>query len=145
MSDVPQNLVEECQNLIQKADRALAAARRNLDAGDYDFASARAYYAVYYAVKAALLSQEYTSSRHSGNIAGFNRLFLKPGIFPKRYSKLIDQLFNERQIADYESGLSISEEDADADLAAAHELVEAIRSHLSGKDLLPSAPGQTVM
>lgn len=56
MSDVPENLAEECQNLIQKADRALVAARRNRDAGDYDFASARAYYAVYYAVKAALLS-----------------------------------------------------------------------------------------
>ena len=137
MSELAANLTEECLRLIKKADRSLVAARRNCDAGDYDFASSRAYYALYYAIKAALLSERVTSSKHSGNISEFNRLFLKPGIFPKKYSKLVDRLFNERQIADYESGLSISAEDGRADLAAAGEIVEAIRSYLLGKDLLP--------
>ena len=137
MSELPANLTEECRNLIQKADRSLTAAQRNHDAGDHDFASSRAYYATYYAINAALLSENVTSSKHSGNISEFNRLFLKPGTFPKEYGKLINRLFSDRQIADYESGLSISTAEARADIAAAREIVEAIRSYLSGKGLLP--------
>ncbi len=139
MSEPAVNLTEECLNLIQKADRSLAAAQRNYDAGDYDFASSRAYYAAYYAISAALLSEKVTSSKHSGNISEFNRLFLKPGIFPKKYSKLVHRLFSDRQIADYESGLSISMAEGQADIAMAAEILEAIRSYLSGKGLLPGA------
>ncbi len=140
MSEPAVNLIEECLNLIQKADRSLSAAQRNRDAGDYDFASSRAYYAAYYAINAVLLSEKVTSSKHSGNISEFNRLFLKRGVFPKEYGKMVNRLFSDRQIADYESGLSISQAEARADIAAAREIVEAIRSYLSGKDLLPGPP-----
>lgn len=41
----------EVRELVGKAERSLAAARRLLEAGDYDFAVSRAYYAMFYVAR----------------------------------------------------------------------------------------------
>jgi uncharacterized protein (UPF0332 family) len=56
---------------MRRAERSLRSARNLLDDGDHDFAISRAYYAMFYAATAALLSQNIKRSKHSGVIAAF--------------------------------------------------------------------------
>lgn len=59
--------------MLNKATRALSSAQRQLEAEDYDFASSRAYYAVFYSLEAILLTKGLSFSKHSGAINAFNR------------------------------------------------------------------------
>ena len=43
--DEREELKGQLQRMIRKAQRSLAAAKRHIEEGDYDFASSRAYYA----------------------------------------------------------------------------------------------------
>lgn len=85
-----------------ESNRSINTAKRNLEEGDYDFASSRAYYAAFYAFQAILLSKNLSFSKHSGVISAFNQYFVKTMLFPKHFSKLISRLFRERQIGDYD-------------------------------------------
>lgn len=114
-----QLLKDQLRTMISKARRSLAAAKRQIEDGDYDFASSRAYYAAFYAIEAVLLTKNLALSKHSAVISAFNRHFLKPAIFPKEFSKLITRLFRERQLGDYEFDLSIGEDEANEDVQSA--------------------------
>jgi uncharacterized protein (UPF0332 family) len=129
--DEREELKEQLQWMIQKASRSLSAAKRHIRDGDYDFASSRAYYAAYYAVEAVLLTKHLAFSKHSAAIGAFNRQFVKTGIFPKDFSKLISRLFRERQTGDYEFDLSIEENDAREDIQIAESILEAIITYLT--------------
>lgn len=76
-------LKDQLQTMIKKAQRSLAAAKRQIEEGDYDFASSRAYYAAFYVMEAILLTKELVFSKHSGVIGAFNQYFIKAAIFPK--------------------------------------------------------------
>ena len=95
-------LKSQLNEMMRKANRALVAARAHVKAGDYDFASSRAYYAAFYSMEAALLERGLVFSKHSGVMAGFAQNLIKTGVFPKDFSKRIARLFRERQIGDYE-------------------------------------------
>lgn len=123
-------LAAELRRICSKADRALAAASEHIEAGDYDFAASRAYYAVFYSLEAVLLTQSLVFSKHSGVIAEFNRRFVKTAIFPREFSKKIARLFRERQVGDYEFDLSVSQEDAAQGIQDAQTVVSAVRQYL---------------
>jgi uncharacterized protein (UPF0332 family) len=123
-------LVAQLRQICGKADRALAAASEHIEAGDYDFAVSRAYYAVFYSLEAALLTRGLVFPKHSGVIAGFNQHFVRAGVFPREFSKMIASLFRERQIGDYEFDVSVSREDAIQGMRDAQTLVAAAREYL---------------
>lgn len=72
---------EEIVALMRRAERSLRSTRNLLDDGDHDFAISRAYYAMFYAAIAALLSQDIKRSKHSGVIAAFAQHLVKSGHF----------------------------------------------------------------
>src|SRR3990172_3904138 len=102
--------------MMNKAFRSLKAANQHMATQDYDFASSRAYYAVFYAIEALLLTKNLPFSKHGNVIGAFNKHFIKTSIFPKEYSKWIARLFRERQTGDYEFEFVISEDDANKDI-----------------------------
>ena len=124
------SLQEQLALIMKKADRSLVAAWRNFDAGDYDFASSRAYYAAFYAVQAVLVTKELSYSKHSAVISAFNHHFVKTGRFPKELGKLLARLFRQRQLGDYAFDLAIPKEDAKKDLNAAEMLIKTIETYL---------------
>lgn len=125
-----QQLRDQLQLMIGKAFRSIAAAHRNVQEGDYDFASSRAYYAAFYAMEAVLLTKELSYSKHAGVISAFNQHFVKTDIFPKEFSKSISRLFRERQTGDYDFDLSIDEKDAKEDARIAEKIVNTIIQYL---------------
>ena len=123
-------LSDQLQLMIGKAFRSIAAARRNIEEGDYDFSSSRSYYAAFYAIEAVLLTKKLSFSKHAGVISAFNQHFVKTDIFPKEFSRSISRLFRERQTGDYDFHLSIDEKDAKEDVRTAEKIVNAIAQYL---------------
>ena len=130
-------LKDQLQTMIRKAHRSLAAAKRQIEEGDYDFASSRAYYAAFYAMEAILLTKKLVFSKHGGVIGAFNQHFIRTGIFPKEFSKLITHLFRERQIGDYEFDLAaIGEDEAREDLGISQSIIECIIIYLTKEEFM---------
>jgi len=131
-----ESLKVQLQPMLQKASRSIAAARKHIEEGDYDFASSRAYYAVFYALEAILLTKGLTFSKHSAVIAAFNQHFVKTGVFPKEFSRFISRLFREREAGDYEFDLSIQAGEAEEDIQIAGQVLEAIVAYLAKEGLI---------
>ena len=62
----------------------------------------RAYYAMFYTVLALIVFEPFSSSKHSGILAYFNKRFIKGGIFPKDIGRAINKAFELRQEGDYQ-------------------------------------------
>ena len=120
---------KEIHELLGKARRSLLAAERLLHDGDHDFAVSRAYYAMFYTAQALLLSRDIRRAKHSAVIAAFNEHFVKSGEVPAKLFSLLRDGFEDRAESDY--GLAvITDEQARARIAAAHEFVEMIGSRI---------------
>lgn len=98
------------EDLITKSKRSLAAAKRLFDNGDFDFASSRGYYAMFYVAEAALLSKNLSFSSHSAVISAFYEHFVKTGDLPKEFHKALHDAFQLRQEGDYTSSSNITKE-----------------------------------
>lgn len=121
---------EELAGMLAKAERSLRSARLLAADGSFDFAASRAYYAAYYAMEAALLVHNVEAATHTGVIGEFSKYYLKTEIFPKELSKIIGNLFRERQTADYEYISAITLEEAEADCADADVVLSHVRQYL---------------
>ena len=98
--------------------------------GEYDFAVSRAYYAMFYAAQAALLTRGVRRSKHSGVLAAFNREFVRGGVLPRELFAWLRDGLEDRIEGDY--GLApILEEQGSHAVATAHQLVSRVRSLLA--------------
>jgi len=86
---------------LDKADHALAAARREHAAGDLGLAMNRVYYACFYAATAVLLRDKREFTKHAGVRAAIHQHLVKPGRISTAMGTFYDQVFRERQEADY--------------------------------------------
>ncbi len=116
--------------LIEKAHRYLKSAKLLIDDGDYDSAVSRSYYAMFYSAEAALLKKQMTFTSHKAVISAFGQYFVKTGIFGKQMGKNLNIIFGERQLGDYESNFSISEDQALNTFNNAQRFVEQIEEWL---------------
>lgn len=94
------------QELMAKAQRALASAKLLLDSGDVDGACNRAYYAMFDAARAALLSihapvPAEVARTHSGLITAFSLHLVKPGLVAVEHGRSLNKVEDLRLIADY--------------------------------------------
>lgn len=91
---------------MAKASRALASAKLLLDSGDVDGACNRAYYAMFDAARAALLSvnapvPSEIARTHSGLITAFSLHLVKPGLVAVEHGRSLNKVEDLRLIADY--------------------------------------------
>lgn len=83
---------------IDRTKEDLETAHLLFEAGKYRIANNRAYYAIFHALRAILVFNDFDSSKHSGVIAEFRRRYIKEGIFPTETSKMIGQAFTIRML-----------------------------------------------
>lgn len=110
--------------LVTKARRSLAAARRLHEAGDFDFAVSRAYYAMFYLAEALLLRHNLSFSRHAGVIAALHREYVTSGELSREHHAALQRAFNDRNVAEYES-TGVTREAADATIRDATAFLDA--------------------
>ena len=91
----------------------------------------RAYYAMFYAILAILITLGMGASKHSGVISLFDQQFVKTGKLPIRLSKAIHKGFDLRQIGDYRELMALSQEQAEEILLSADQFVDTVAKYLA--------------
>lgn len=99
----------------------------------------RVYYAMFYSVLALLIFEPYSSSKHSGVLAYFNKKFVKEGIFSEVEGRSINKAFELRQRADYRENIEIAYEQVEPFLEKARIFVQKVTEHLE-KNVFNSTP-----
>lgn len=124
---------EEIKEYLEKSNRSFNVAKELLRQGHSDFAASRAYYSLFYSVEALLLTKELSFSKHKGVIAAFGEHFIKTGIFPTDYHRLLQKAFDLRMLGDYGAELVSIEEDVNSLIIKAEEMLQAIKLYLGEK------------
>lgn len=88
---------------IESAQKTFQAAEVLAETGFWNSAVNRLYYALFYAVNALLVLNNIQTKSHSATKSKFSLLFIKTGIFDKKYGQLLSELFDWRQRGDYEN------------------------------------------
>lgn len=117
---------------IQKAQKKLEVAERLLKSGDYEDAVSRAYYAVFHATQALLLTEGQHAETHKGVVSLFGLLFVKTGKFNKNLGKYLANLKDDRENGDYEIFSFMDEESAETALHEAKEFLKEAKKYLNG-------------
>lgn len=112
--------------LLEKARRALDAARMLLAKQDPDFAASRAYYAMFYAAEAALLERGQSFSKHAGVISGFYHEFIASGELPKELHQWFHAAADDRSQGDYGFLEAFPEAEAERILKEAGDFVAQV-------------------
>jgi uncharacterized protein (UPF0332 family) len=120
----------EIAAILAQADEKLRAARLLLDGGAWGDAASRAYYAVFHAVSALLLSRGESYSTHAQVLGRFNKEFVHAGVFPREFTAIVTRLFEDRQSGDYDYLPGLSEPEARRDVTDAQQVVEAVHQYL---------------
>lgn len=74
----------------------------------------RLYYGCFYAVLALLLTEGYSSSKHTGVQALFDFHWVKSGRLPAEMGRFLHRLFDYRQMGDYGKKTAFTREDVEA-------------------------------
>ena len=112
---------------IEKANKTLDDAQKNLNYGMYNVAANRLYYAFYYAASALLISNKIEAHTHSGIQTMMHLHFIKTGKLTVEEGVLMRQLFTLRQESDYEDFIDIKQEDLDDILPSTINLVKKLQ------------------
>ncbi len=116
---------------LDQAEESLMDAKVLLD-GDRSPRSIinRSYYAMFYAVLALLQKIGKVPRKHSGVISLFDTEFVLKGLFSKELSKDFHDIFNLRQVSDYQVIEPVTSKDAETTLKRAEGFVEAVSKYL---------------
>ncbi len=120
----PQCPPEALRSILRKAKEKLAGAKMDFEAGFYDDAASRSYYAVFHAMTATLAQKGLSFSSHYQTVGAFNREFVKTGSFPKETTRILQRLFKDRQFGDYSWTIHIDHETALQDITDAEWMIQ---------------------
>jgi len=122
---------------LGRAERALASAVLVANDGDPNGACSDAYYAMFYAARAALIRvgqpERAMGKTHSGMSAAVHEFLAKPGLVDSQLGRAFSFELNRRILADYEEGGVDAEGAADA-IASAQTFVAAVRTLTDGAE-----------
>lgn len=118
------------QALLEKARRALAAARAGVARDDAETAINRAYYATFYAAQAALDTFDEHPKTHTGVLRRFQHHFVQPGRLPLATGGILAHAFDLRQRADYDAFATFETRRASDLVDDAGQFVQAVEALL---------------
>ena len=123
-----QNKRANIQEELTEARRCRQAADVNARAGDHKTAVNRLYYACYHVARALLLTLGLEPKTHSGMRHLVALHFVKKGLLSSDIAKVLAHLEDERELADYHAGSTVTaqeyaEHEANADRI--HDEIEA--------------------
>lgn len=127
---------ELIKGYLEKAEKKLKVAEKLLRSDDYEDAVSRAYYAVFHAAQALLLTEGERAETHKGIVTLFGLLFVKTGKFKKDLGKYLANLKDERESGDYEVFSYIDRETAETAIEEAKEFIQETQAYLKGALLM---------
>jgi uncharacterized protein (UPF0332 family) len=132
MAEEALSQAHEIRIYLDRAHQMLLVAAHNLDGGFYASAVNRAYYAIFYAASALLITQGLVRGKHSGVLAAFRQHFVRPGLIEAEYSDIYGRVMDNRHVGDYEVELEMDPSVSRDDLQDARRFVERVECYLRG-------------
>ncbi|OGQ50734.1 MAG: hypothetical protein A3J24_09455 [Deltaproteobacteria bacterium RIFCSPLOWO2_02_FULL_53_8] len=126
--------MNESKSLLARSERYIKSAKLLMKDGDYESAASRAYYAMFFAAEALLLTKGYSTSTHKGVFSAFGEHFVKPGLFKRDFSKMLMRAFEIRQAGDYEYTFTVTRDEADVIIEDAERFLEATVQYFNHSD-----------
>ena len=120
----------EQQKLLIKARDSLRAAELLIANDLFDFATARAYYTMFYLAEAFLLQKKLSFSSHAAVISAFGREFAKTQRVPVQYHRYLIEAQDKRTEADYGLNSTITLEIAQEIIQKAQAMLDFTISNL---------------
>ena len=119
---------------LEKAKQALNTAKNNFqELKDYISANNRAYYAIFYAIRAVLALEEKDFKRHKDVIAYFNQYYIHTEIFPKKLGRKIAKAQHIREDSDYDDEFIVKPEETQEQIETAKELIHLVEKYINEK------------
>jgi uncharacterized protein (UPF0332 family) len=106
--------LKEVKLLLERAATKLSAANVLLREGYFDDAVSRAYYSMYFAARAILLTRDIVPKTHKGLISKFGLEFIDDGFIERTYGRALNVAKEDREDADYSITCAITEEEAES-------------------------------
>lgn len=117
---------------LSKAKETLNTAELILKNGkDYTSANNRAYYAIFYAIRAVLALEQKDFKKHKDIIAYFNKEYVSKQIFPKKIGKKIAQAQKRREDSDYDDEYKLSYEQTENQINTAKEIIKLVEEYVN--------------
>lgn len=100
----------------------------------YDFASGRAYYAMFYVAEALLEEKQLRYSKHGGVHGAFGEHYVKTGLFDQKFHRWLLNAFDQRIEGDYGVDvIAVNEVDVNRMILQAEEFLSAARIYLESE------------
>lgn len=115
---------------LRKSDEVYEAAVVLYNAGQWNSAINRLYYACFYAASALLLRRGIGAKSHGGVIAKFSDSVVRTGEMPADTYRVYSKLLNWRTKGDYSDMFDFSQEDVDDVLKPTKEFIDSVKSLL---------------
>lgn len=116
---------------LDQADRCLDQARALRSLGHPDGTLSRAYYAVFHAARALLVSLGLEVKSHRAVVNQISDHFVRTGRLTPELSRLISRMQRDREDADYQMGAIFTDAMAEQAISDAERFVAAARSLLA--------------
>ena len=99
-------------------------------AGKWNGAANRIYYAVFHAVNALFISDGLQTVRHKESHALFSQHYVKTGKLPSDFGRFYNNLQTLREKSDYNCFYDVSEQDVIDGMEKARLFIEAIKTYI---------------
>lgn len=121
---------------IEKADDAVIQADALFKIQQHFGVVNRAYYAIFYAALAILLTKGLGSSKHAGVLSYFDREFVKIKEVDRKWSKIFHDAFDLRSMGDYAKLTKVNNIQAEKMIQDASEFVSWTKQWLKEREWL---------
>ncbi len=117
----------DIQEHFQSADEFLRESEHLLKGGFYRGAVGRAYYAMFHAATAVLLSRGIERSSHHAVLSAFGEHIVKPGLLDHKFHAYITKAFTRRNECDYLAFTVADKPEVETIFIRSEEFVDACR------------------
>ncbi len=123
--------IEYAKYRLERAKETLKSAKLLYDNGDLIGANNRAYYSIFYAIRAVLALEPIDFKRHKDVIGYFNHNYVKPEIFPRIMGSKIVQAQIIREDSDYDDEYQPTYEKTEQQINTARELIKLVEEYIA--------------
>lgn len=125
--------IEFAKYRLEKAKEALISAKLLYDNNDLIGTNNRAYYSIFYAIRAVLALERVDFKKHKDVISYFNKNYVKTEIFPRKIGSKIAQTQTVRERSDYDDQYAPSNEKTEAQIETAKELIKLVEEYINNR------------
>ena len=121
---------ERIEAEIDRAKEALTASKNLLEDELFADSISRAYYAIFHAARAVLLTKEIDPNTHGGAITMFGLHFVKTGLIEERFGRIFNEAKDVRELGDYIVTKKFTKEETSKRVKQAIEFLQRMEGYL---------------